>query len=210
MGNLTGFLRCEITRKCDGLGTRRKVAFRPENLLGNGRPARPSMRSEEKLLRRIRLCLLFFVAGLILSGVTAIPLTRELSFLYRALHYFGIRSGPFHEWIQQVFAALLDTKARYPFLHYGTDWLAFGHFVAAIAFIGAVRDPVRNIWVIQFGMIACVLVIPFALTFGAWRGIPWWWRLIDCLFGIVGLIPLKLALGMARHFEESTRANQSR
>jgi hypothetical protein len=164
------------------------------------------MRNDENLLQRIRFCLLFFMAGLILSGVTAIPLTRELSVLYRALHYFGIRSGPLHDWIQEVFGALLDTKARYPFLQYGTDWLAFGHFVVALAFVGPLRNPVRNVWVIQLGMIACVLVVPFALVFGAWRGIPWWWRMIDCSFGIFGLIPLKLALGMTRRLEERTRS----
>jgi len=162
----------------------------------------------EKIPRRIRFCLIFFMAGLILSGATAIPLTSELGILYRALHYFEIRSGPFHEWIQQVFAALLDTKARYPFLHYGTDWLAFGHFVVALAFIGPFRDPVRNVWVIQLGIIACALVIPYALVFGALRGIPWWWRLIDCSFGIFGLIPLKLALGMTRRLEN--KASPSR
>jgi hypothetical protein len=160
------------------------------------------MRDEEKLRRRIQFCILSFMAGLILSGITAIPLTRELGILYRALHYLGIRSGPLHEWIQQVFAALLDTKARYPFVHYGTDWLAFGHFVVAIAFIGPLRDPVRNVWVIQFGMIACVLVVPFALLFGEWRGIPWWWRMIDCSFGIVGLIPLRFALRLTRRLEQ--------
>lgn len=39
----------------------------------------------------------------------------------------------------------------------------------AIAFIGPLRDPVRNIWIIQWGMIACVLVIPLALLAGAAR-----------------------------------------
>ncbi len=29
-----------------------------------------------------------------------------------------------------------------------------------------------------------VLVIPYALIFGAVRGIPFWWRLIDCSFGV--------------------------
>ncbi len=171
-------------------------------------PARSSlanMDNEQKLLRRIRVCLLVFMAGLVLSGVTAIPLTGELSVLYRGLHYFEIRSGPFHEWIQQVFAALLDAKTRYPFLYYGTDWLAFGHFVVALAFIGPLRNPVRNIWVIQFGMFACALVLPYALIFGALRGIPWWWRMIDCAFGILGLIPLKLALGITRRIEEGSR-----
>ena len=68
--------------------------------------------------------------------------------------------------------------------------MAFGHFVIAIAFIGALRDPVRNRWLFDFGLIACVLVIPFALVFGAMRGIPFWWRLIDCSFGVFGFVPL--------------------
>ena len=62
------------------------------------------------------------------------------------------------------------------------DWLAFGHIVIAVAFLGAWRDPVGNRWLFDFGLIACVLVIPWALVFGALRGIPWWWRLIDCSF----------------------------
>ncbi|HVR37323.1 MAG TPA: hypothetical protein VMS21_15920, partial [Methylomirabilota bacterium] len=52
------------------------------------------------------------------------------------------------------------------------------------------RDPVRNVWVIEFGMIACVLVVPFALIMGGVRDIPFGWRLIDCCFGVFGIIPL--------------------
>jgi len=51
----------------------------------------------------------------------------------------------------------------------------------------------RNKWVVDFGIIACLLVIPYALIFGAIRDIPIWRRVIDSLFGIVGLIPLSLA-----------------
>jgi hypothetical protein len=80
----------------------------------------------------------------------------------------------------------------FPFLFYGTDWLAFGHFVIAIAFIGTLKDPVRNRWLFDFGLIACALVIPFALVMGGVRGIPLWWRLVDCLFGIFGAVPLWL------------------
>jgi hypothetical protein len=42
-------------------------------------------------------------------------------------------------------------------------------------------------------MIACLLVIPWTLFFGAIRGIPFFWQLIDMSFGILGLIPLWLA-----------------
>jgi len=45
-------------------------------------------------------------------------------------------------------------------------------------------------WLIIFGLIACVLLIPYAFVFGGVRGIPFWWRLIDCSFGVFGFIPL--------------------
>jgi hypothetical protein len=140
--------------------------------------------------------------GLAISGATAIPLVRELSFLYRGLHHFGIEHGAVHDWLQHVYAALLDTQARYPFLNYGTDWLAFGHFAIALAFLGPLRDPIRNVWVVQFGMIACILIIPYALVFGEIRGIPWWWRAIDCSFGVFGIIPLLVVSRLTRRLAE--------
>jgi hypothetical protein len=81
----------------------------------------------------------------------------------------------------------------YPFIAYGTDWLAFGHIAIAVAFLGPLRDPVKNLWVVEFAMIACILVIPWALIFGPLRGIPFLWRLLDCSFGVFGIIPLWLA-----------------
>jgi hypothetical protein len=52
------------------------------------------------------------------------------------------------------------------------------------------RDPARNIWVYSFGLIACVMILPYAFVCGAARGIPVYWRLIDCSFGVFGFIPL--------------------
>ena len=146
------------------------------------------------LLRRIRWLLVFFMAALVLSGLTAFPLQWEVDLLAQLLNipeqaspeaYTGLR-----HWIALVRNGLHETYADYPFMAYGTDWLAFAHIVIAIAFIGPLRDPVRNIWVINFGMIACVLVIPLALICGPLRGIPLHWRLIDCCFGVFGFIPL--------------------
>jgi hypothetical protein len=132
-----------------------------------------------------------FIVSLVLSGVTAIPLETELNFLTPIAvgasdtdHTVSIR------WIIKVRDALADTNNKYPFLTYGTDWLAFAHFVIAIAFIGPIRNPIKNIWVIEFGMIACALIVPFALVMGSIRGIPIGWRLIDCSFGLFGIIPL--------------------
>lgn len=84
---------------------------------------------------------------------------------------------------------------------YGTDWLAFGHFAIAVVFIGVLRDPVRNVWILTFGMIACVLVVPYAFVFGAVRGIPIYWRLIDCSFGVFGFIPLWLCRKWVKELE---------
>jgi len=67
---------------------------------------------------------------------------------------------------------------------------AFAHLVIAVAFIGPYIDPVRNKWVITFGLIACAGVIPLALIAGQIRGIPLPWRLIDCSFGVFGAVPL--------------------
>ena len=37
-----------------------------------------------------------------------------------------------------------------------------------------------------------------ALIMGGVRGIPLWWRAIDCAFGVFGAVPLWLCRGMAR------------
>ena len=123
-----------------------------------------------RLINRTRLLLAGFVAGLVISGVTAFPLPMEVNYLASQLP----DSGSLPEWIRQVQTGLNETEAKYPFLFYGTDWLAFGHLVIAIAFFGPIKDPVRNIWVIEWGMMACALVIPLALICGPIRGIPLW------------------------------------
>jgi hypothetical protein len=97
------------------------------------------------------------------------------------------------EWIARIDMGLQDTNARYPFILYGTDWLAFAHLMIAIAFWGPLKDPLKNVWVIEFGMIACGLILPLALICGPLRGIPPFWIAIDCSFGVFGVLPLWLA-----------------
>jgi len=156
-------------------------------------------------LQRIRFWLAVFIIGLALSGITAFPLETELNWLVSTLHAGWLR--PISEftgllpWIERVNNALSETNAHYPFLAYGTDWLAFAHLVIAVAFIGPYIDPVRNKWVITFGLIACAGVIPLALIAGALRGVPLPWRLIDCSFGIFGSMPLLLCRQSIRALE---------
>ena len=151
----------------------------------------------EKEYRQIRVWIIFFMLSLFVSGLTAIPLETELTFLSRCISPID----PGGAWIHKVQLALVRMNRDYPFLSYGYDWLAFAHFVLAILFIGPLKDPVKNKWVIEFGMIACILVIPFAFIAGHFRGIPIGWRCIDCAFGIIGLIPLSICLGKINRLE---------
>ena len=157
--------------------------------------------TKPQLLRSIRLWLFLFIVGLILSGLTAFPLEHETRWLTLFLSSHPILQDSIIRWVTKVHDALEDTGKRYPFLAYGTDWLAFAHLVLAIVFIGPWRDPIRSKWVFQFGVIACASVIPLALIAGPIRGIPCPWRLIDCSFGVFGAIPLLICLQKIRLIE---------
>jgi len=158
-------------------------------------------------LQRIRLWLALFMSGLVLSGATAFPLQTEVHWLARHMERILVGTGgtsfSLVMWLDRVDLALTATGRSFPFLSYGTDWLAFAHLVIAVVFIGPYIDPVKNKWVITFGLIACAAVIPLALVAGAVRGIPWWWRMIDCSFGIVGSIPLLICRKSIMYLEGS-------
>lgn len=165
---------------------------------------------DNNYLRAIRFWLAIFIAGLVLSGVTAFPLETELRWLLRLLQSNAFKPIaqsthplPWIPWLDRVYTALSSTNRQYPFLAYGTDWLAFAHLVLAIAFIGPYRDPVRNRWLFDFGLIACAGVIPLALIAGPIRGIPLSWRLIDCSFGVFGCMPLLLCKKHLRALEDA-------
>lgn len=151
----------------------------------------------KKEIKAIRGWLLLFMIVLFLSGLTAIPVERELAFLSRCFSP-ATQSGA---WIEKIYTGIAVTNEKYPFIAYGYDWLAFAHFVLAILFIGPYKDPVRNKWIIEFGLISCLLIIPFAFIAGHFRGIPVGWRLIDCSFGILGLIPLVICYGKINALE---------
>jgi hypothetical protein len=155
------------------------------------------------LRRRLKALTWLFIIGLVLSGATAIPLKWELDLLANIFGANEHSASPLAAWIWRVRIALTQSGEQFPFLFYGTDWLAFGHFVIAIAYIGALRDPVRNRWLYTFGMVACGLVIPYALVAGGLRGIPLWWRLVDCSFGVFGFVPIWLCAKWAKELESA-------
>lgn len=157
------------------------------------------------LERRIRIWLTLFIIGLATAGLTAFPLEFELRWLVDSLHGWASPVADLIPslltWLEYVQGGLAETYEKYPFIAYGTDWLAFAHIVIAIAFWGPLRDPVRNIWVVEFGMIACVAVIPAVLICGVVRDIPWGWQLVDMSFGVFGIIPLLLVRRLIKRLE---------
>jgi hypothetical protein len=155
--------------------------------------------------RRIRIWLAIVVFGLVVSGVTAFPLEIEVRYLLRALDPLAGHLPALVDWITRVHQGLADTAERYPFLAYGTDWLAFAHLVLAVAFWGPLRDPVRNVWVVQLGMIACLGIVPLALICGPIRELPWFWTLVDISFAVFAFPPLWFAYRHIRRLEADQR-----
>lgn len=156
----------------------------------------------ESLLRRYRLSLGAFIVGLVLSGLTAFPLLTQMRWLCDLL---GIdpaaardsTAGLAH-WLALVREGLETMHRDYPFIAYGTDWLAFGHLCIAVFFIRPFFKPLESDWVLRCGLVCCAAVVPLALIAGQVRGIPIYWRLIDCSFGLLGALPLLFCLKQTR------------
>jgi hypothetical protein len=144
------------------------------------------MATDNPSIKKIKTLIILFIIGLLLSGITAFPLETELELLYNWVP----NHLPGHNWIEKVYHGIKDTNTKYPFMAYGTDWLAFAHIAIAVFFIGVYRDPLKNIWIIEASMIISVLILPLAFIAGSLRGIPFYWQLIDCSFGLFSIIVL--------------------
>ena len=143
--------------------------------------------NQQRIRRRIYIWTVIFIVALVLSGITAFPLDYEITWLNANKELFP---EMFHEWISKVYEGIHNTSENYPFMAYGTDWLAFAHIAIGLAFIGPLRDPVKNKWVIEWAILCCIFIIPVTIVAGHVRGIPFYHQIIDCSFGIFGLIPL--------------------
>lgn len=163
---------------------------------------------------RIRACTWLLIVGLTLSGLTAIPIESEVA-LGRAILGADWRGGGWlpaaaSKWLGTLDRGIATTAAQAPFMFYGTDWLAFGHLMIALAFVGALVDPVRNRWLYQFGMIASLLVPVWAGLFGQLRGVPIWWRFVDASFGVGAFIPAWLCSRWTAELEQVERHGRTR
>ncbi len=152
------------------------------------------------LLLRIRILMILFVVLLMLSGITAFPVYTEMKWMMD-LHLFSTDTA-LGAWLYKVWTGVEATNAQYDFMFYGYDWMAFAHIVIGMAFIGPYRDPVRNIWIIEWAMLACIAVLPLAFIAGPIRHIPWFHIVIDCMFGVIGIIPLIIVRGWIKKLEK--------
>ena len=109
----------------------------------------------------------------------------------------------FVHWILKVREGLENTYRDYPFIAYGTDWLAFGHIMIALFFILPFREPARYRGVLWIGVAACILIIPLAAICGPIRGIPFYWQLIDMSFGLGCVVPLLFAIRLSRRCDST-------
>ncbi len=156
------------------------------------------------LLTKISLLILFFMFALIISGATAMPAETGLHWL---MQFKNGMPNFMANWLQQCYEALKDTNEKYPFLAYGYDWLAFAHFVIALSFVGVFKNPVKNIWIIEWQILCCILVFPLALIAGPIRQIPKFHIFIDCCFGILGIFPLMLCRKWIKRLEKNNFSN---
>ena len=150
---------------------------------------------EIKIRLGLQIYISIIIFGLFISGVTAFPIESEIAYLVNN------SSSTLQQWLNKVYIAIKTTNQNFPFLSYGTDWLAFAHIMLAILFIGPFLNPIKNKWVIQFGIICCLMIIPLALIAGNIRQIPFFWQLIDCSFGVLAIIPLYLCLSYIKKLE---------
>lgn len=156
------------------------------------------MNKKEQIEKTVRRTIIFFMVALALSGLTAFAIETELEFILKN----SSGGNGVYQWLSRVHYATKQVNIQFPFMAYGYDWLAFAHLVIAVAFIGPLKEPVRNIWIIEFGRIACIMIFPLAFIAGYIRGIPFGWQMIDCSFGILGYITLTFCYNKIRLLEK--------
>jgi hypothetical protein len=160
---------------------------------------RAGQEEDKIILSRIRRWISLFMILLVLSGITAFPVQTELHFL---MHHQNFIPDFMLPWLYKISSGIDLMVEQFPYLLYGYDWLAYAHIVIALFFIGVYRNPVQNAWVLRIGMIACAGIFILATVCGQIRGIPFFWTVIDCSFGIFGMIPLLIVQKQISRLEE--------
>lgn len=163
------------------------------------------MKFQFNTLQKIKGIIIFYMIALLLAGFTAFPIEWELKTICGLIERIGndwISQLAIVNFIYEVKDSIVNINTNSPYISYGFDWLAFAHIVIALLFIGPYKDPIRNKWVIYWGMIACVGIFPLAFICGPIRSIPLYWTFIDCSFGFFGIFPLLLCIKYIHQLEK--------
>lgn len=142
------------------------------------------------------------MAGLVIAGATAffIPWGVDLIVTHSPLPKWINQTA----WLNYVLNGVIQIDKSFDFIWYGTDWMAFAHLLFAILFYGLYKDPIRNKWLVSFGLIACVAIAPIAIGFGHLRGIPLIWQFLDMAFGVIAGAFLLRIKSLIQSIEKST------
>ncbi|MBS1747584.1 MAG: hypothetical protein JST21_15585 [Bacteroidetes bacterium] len=159
-----------------------------------------------KLLKQIRVLVIIFIVALFISGITAFPVYEELNWIINSS--FFTQQSVVQKWLLKAWYGVKTAHEDFPFLFYGYDWLAYAHIAMAGLFFGVYQHPVRNRWIVQWAMLTCIGVLPIAFIAGFIRGIPFFHILIDCSFGLLGLIPLRLMQLKIKKLEKLKKTNR--
>jgi hypothetical protein len=159
-----------------------------------------------KSMRRAKWMLGIVAVGLFLSGVTVWPAVPELKAAEHIAWGDDQPTGVIGSFVSEAVEGLEQTGTDYSFMLYAHDWLAFAHIMLAIMFAGATRDPVRNKWIVQSGLVMCLLIPVLAGVCIPIRGLPWPWFFIDAAFGVIAGVLLGIAYRDIRRQEKSAAA----
>jgi len=143
--------------------------------------------------------------GLLFAGITAIPLLAELKWL---MTFEDNLPAWLNDWIKNVYTGLSETEKLYPYILYGIDWLAYAHVIIAILFIGVFKDPIKNIWIVEWAIWSSIIIFPVAFIFGPIRDIPLKHQLIDCSFGVIGIVVLYITRSKILLLDQHLRAEK--
>lgn len=156
-------------------------------------------------LKIIRTYLVIFLLGILFSLHTVLFVEVETAFFNK---HFGPGTAmeqklpAVSSWIETLYTNVHQTYKNYPVMAYCMDSLSYACVIFAIFMIGAIKDPVKNLWIIQTFLIACVLVTALPFIAGPFRGVPIFWRCLDSSFAVIGffvlLIPYKLTKKLIR------------
>ncbi|MCF7958786.1 MAG: hypothetical protein K9M57_10095 [Phycisphaerae bacterium] len=160
---------------------------------------------QQKILRKIRIWLVIFFLGLLFSLHTVFFVEAESAFMAK---HFGAGTAMAERlpvvsgWVDKMHWSVSETYKAYPVMAYCMDWLSYACVIFAIFIIGAIKDPVRNIWVIQVYMLACILGALLPFVAGPFREVPLFWRFIDGSFGVMGFFILLFPYRLVRKIQD--------